>query len=104
MSDNIEQRSSDMQKMITDRAAAEIARLQQQEQAMKHRIEHDKTVRNTQIEQTATAAEQRRKQAELAKDMHEKVYDQMSKVGPAAGMGYPGAGYGGMGGYGMGRF
>merc|ERR1719331_1982506 len=88
-----------MTAMVNARRDQEIARLQQQQAAMGHRIEHDRTLRQTQIDQTATAAEQRRKQAELAQDMQKKVYDQMSKVGPAAGLGL---GYGGYGGYGAG--
>merc|ERR1719183_376180 len=89
-----EAQQQQMEAMVTARKEAELARLEQQRQAMNARIQHDKTLRTAQVDQTAAAAEQRRKQAELAQQMQEKVYEQMSKVGPGAG--YPGfGGYGG---------
>merc|ERR1719359_1433452 len=111
MSHAISQRSADMKQMIEQRAAAqiahmtavtearrdqEIARLEQQVAQMSHKIDHDKAVREAQITQTANAATQRHKQAVLAQEMQQKVYEQMKNVAPD--MGFPGAGLGGYGG------
>ena len=78
-----------MEAMVTQRKTQELARLDHTTTAMTHRIEQESTMRQAQIDQAANVAEQRSKQYELQRTMHEKVQETMSKSG---------YGYGGFGG------